>query len=38
MRRIFVPEEEHIIGKSIKLHKDELRNMYSYQNVLKGIK
>jgi hypothetical protein len=34
LRKIFGPKRENVIGKSVKLHKAEFRDMYSLSNII----
>jgi hypothetical protein len=38
LRRIFGPKRDKVIGKWIKLHNEELHNMYSSPNIIRMIK
>jgi len=38
LRRIFGPKREEVVGDWRRLHNDELRNLWSSQNVIRVIK
>jgi hypothetical protein len=38
MRRIFSPKRGEMTGDSIKLHNEELHNLYSSPNIIRMIK
>jgi hypothetical protein len=38
LRRIFGPKRDEVTGEWIKLHKEELRNLYSSPSIIRIIK
>jgi hypothetical protein len=38
MRRIFGPKRDEVMGGQIKLHNEELHNLFSLTNIIKMIK
>jgi hypothetical protein len=38
LRRIFVPNRDEVTGEWRKLHSEELRNLYSYPDIIRQVK
>ena len=38
MRRVFGPKRDEVIGEWRKLHKEELRDLYSLPNIVRVVK
>ena len=38
LRRVFGPKRDEVIGKWRKLHKEELRHLYSLPNIVRVVK
>jgi hypothetical protein len=38
LRRIFGPKRDEVTGEWMKLHNEELHNLYSYQDIIRQVK